>query len=235
MIPEMAFLKGLWEFNRSMWRRSFPFHFGLYLVAASSSLVLLTALIFIVAPGLMAGPLVAALQQLYRWAGLLGALSVVAGALGLLLKRLTDEKLKNYTAPGDVFNLLFFIATFGLLIAGYALRPPGSPGVLNLAVGLSTFDTTLQAPPLLSLGLILAAALAAYIPLTHMSHFVGKYFTYHSIRWDDQPSVNDEKLRRRVAECLTYRPTWAARHIGADGAKTWAEIATTNPAREVRK
>ena len=27
----------------------------------------------------------------------------------------------------------------------------------------------------------------AYIPLTHMSHFVGKYFTYHAVRWDDAP------------------------------------------------
>ena len=235
MLPEMAFLKGLWEFNRPMWLRSFPFHFGLYLVAASAALVLAAALASLLAPSLMMGPFAVALHHLYTVSGLIGAVLVIAGALGLLVKRLTDEKLKNYTAPGDFFNLLFFTATFGLLIAGYALRPPGSPGALNLAVGVLTFDTTLQAPPLMSTGLILAAALAAYIPLTHMSHFVGKYFTYHSIRWDDRPAVKNEKLRRRIAEYLTYRPTWAARHVGADGTKTWAEIATANPAQEVRK
>ena len=235
MVPEMAFLKGLWEFNRPMWLRSFPFHFGLYLVAVSIALVLLTAMVSLVAPSLMAAPVAAALHYLYTSVGLLGAVLVVAGALGLLVKRLTDDKLKNYTAPGDLFNLLFFIATFGLLIAGYALRPPGSPGALKLAVGVLTFDTTLQAPPLMSAGLIIGAVLAAYIPLTHMSHFVGKYFTYHSVRWDDQPAVKSEKLRRRVAEYLTYRPTWAASHVGANGTKTWAEIATTNPAQEARK
>ena len=32
---------------------------------------------------------------------------------------------------------------------------------------------------------MLSALLAAYIPFTHMSHFVGKYFTYHAVRWDD--------------------------------------------------
>ncbi len=235
MVPEMVFLKGLWEFNRKMWRRSFPFHFGLYLVAAAAAMVLLTALIFIIAPDLMAGPVVAALHFSYKYAGLAGALSVVAGALGLLLKRITDDHLRIYTAPGDIFNLLLFIVTFGLLIAGYALRPSGAPGGLDLAVGLLRFDTSLHVPALAAAGLILGALLLAYIPLTHMSHFIGKYFTYHSIRWDDQPSVGNEKLRRRIAEYLTYRPTWAARHIGADGARTWAEIATTNPAREVQK
>ena len=235
MVPEMAFLKGLWEFNRPMWRRSFPFHFGLYLVAASAALVLVTALASLLAPILMRAPLGVVLHHLYKISGLLGSVLVVAGALGLLVKRLTDDDLKNYTVPGDIFNLVFFLVTFGLLILGYVLRPPGSPGALHLALGVLTFDTTLQVPLLLSMGLTLAAALAAYIPLTHMSHFVGKYFTYHSVRWDDQPAVNNEKLRRRIAEYLTYRPTWAARHVGADGARTWAEIATTNPAREVQK
>jgi nitrate reductase gamma subunit len=235
MIPEMILLKGLWEFNRPMWRRSFPFHFGLYLVAASAGLLLMAAFISLLAPALLAGTTAFILHTLYLCAGLAGSALVVAGALALLARRLTDANLKNYTAPGDVFNLLFFAATFGLLIAGYALKPPGSPGALSLAVGLLTFDTTLQAPLLLSAGLILAALLAAYIPLTHMSHFIGKYFTYHSIRWDDQPAVNDERLRRRIAEYLTYRPTWSASHVGANGARTWAEIATANPAQEVRK
>jgi nitrate reductase gamma subunit len=205
------------------------------MVAASAVLVLLTALSSVAAPGLMAAPMTAGLHYLYTVVGLLGAVLVVAGAFALLIRRLTDEDLKTYTAPGDLFNLVFFIATFGLLIAGYALRPPGAPGALDLAVGVLTFDTALQAPPLLSAGLILAAALAAYIPLTHMSHFVGKYFTYHSIRWDDQPAVKNEKLRRRIAEYLTYRPTWSASHVGANGTKTWAEIASANPAQEARK
>lgn len=195
MVPEMAFLKGLWEFNRPMWRRSFPFHFGLYLAAASAALVVVTALVSLVAPGFMATPVVTVLHYLYKGAGLIGAVLAVAGALALLVERLTDEDLKTYTVPGDIFNLLFFIVTFGLLVAGYLLRPQGAPGALSLVVGLLTFDTGMQVSGLMSAGLVLGAALAAYIPLTHMSHFVGKYFTYHSIRWNDQPAVRSEKLR----------------------------------------
>ena len=35
MIPEILFLKGLWEFNRRMWWVSYPFHLGLYLDRSS--------------------------------------------------------------------------------------------------------------------------------------------------------------------------------------------------------
>ena len=38
MIPEMLLLKGLWEFNRKLWYRSFPFHFGLYILIGAAIL-----------------------------------------------------------------------------------------------------------------------------------------------------------------------------------------------------
>jgi nitrate reductase gamma subunit len=84
-------------------------------------------------------------------------------------------------------------------------------------------------------GLVLSALLTAYIPLTHMSHFIAKYFTYHTVRWDDRPNLKGSDLAKKVAEYLTYRPRWAARHIGADGVKTWADIAASNPAQGVKK
>ncbi len=71
--------------------------------------------------------------------------------------------------------------------------------------------------------------------MTHMSHFIAKYFTYHSVRWDDAPNRRRGRLEAQVAEYLTYRPTWAAAHMGADGKKTWAQVASTNPAQEVKK
>jgi len=75
----------------------------------------------------------------------------------------------------------------------------------------------------------MAALLAAYVPATHMSHFIAKYFTYHSVRWDDRPAGGNRRLQERFAEYLAYRPTWAARHVGADGQRTWADIAAGSP------
>jgi nitrate reductase gamma subunit len=235
MVPEMLFLKGLWEFNRKMWFRSFPFHFGLYLLIGTIGLLVVGALAAIFAPGLIAGTPGTALHYLYTTTGLLGSALVLLGALGLLMRRLTDEELKTYSTPGDIFNLLFFVVALGFLIACYLFGRSEFPGALAFTQGLLTFDTSLRIPGLLAVGLVLGATLAAYIPLTHMSHFIAKYFTYHSVRWDDQATVKGGKLESKIAEYLTYRPTWAAPHVGADGTKTWAEVATTNPAQGGRK
>src|SRR5574337_791431 len=65
MVPEMLFMKGLWEFNRALWIRSFPFHFGLYLLIGTGGLVLVAAIFDLVAPGMMVGTLGVGLHWLY--------------------------------------------------------------------------------------------------------------------------------------------------------------------------
>ncbi len=229
MVPEMLFLNALREFNRKLWYRSFPFHFGLYLLAGTCGLLLIAALGGIFAPGLVAGPWGTVLRWVYTVSGAAGLALALLGAMGLLHRRLTDPDLKTYTTAGDIFNLLFFIVAFGVLTAGIVLRSPGEPGAVGLVRGLLTFDRTLQAPGLLAAGVVLCALLAAYIPLTHMSHFVGKYFTYHDVRWNDQVNLRGGTIEAKLTEYLTYRPNWSAAHIGADGKRTWADIATTNP------
>jgi nitrate reductase gamma subunit len=235
MLPEMLFQKGLWEFNRTMWFLSFPFHFGLYLIIGSTALLMATALFSLLAPQLASGGTGLILHYACAVGWLAGAALAVAGAASLLVRRLTNENLKTYTTAGDIFNLLFFIVTLGCLLAGYLLQPLGAPKALALAQGILTFDTKLRIPALLATGLVLGVLLVAYIPMTHMSHFIAKYFTYHTVRWDDRPSLKGSVLEKRMAEYLTYRPRWAAPHVGADGARTWAEIALANPAQGSKK
>jgi nitrate reductase gamma subunit len=235
MVPEMLFLKGLHEFNRMLWYRSFPFHFGLYLLIGTLAMLTLGAALSVFAPTLMAHPLGYALSWLPTLTGTAGLGLALLGALGLLVRRVTDEDLKIYTTKGDIFNLLFFIVAFGVVAAGCLVRPTSAPDLLAISKGLITFDTSIEIPGLLAAGLFLSGILVAYIPMTHMSHFIAKYFTYHSVRWDDAPNRRGGKLEARLAEYLTYRPTWAAAHVGADGKKTWAQVATTNPAQEVKK
>jgi len=229
MIPEILFLKGLWEFNRKLWFRSFPFHFGLYLLIKAVGVVLLAALAHLLLPSLMTPAVTTVLHWIYTLLGGAGAALCLVGSLSLLVRRLTDPKLKIYTTPGDILNLLFFTAVLVLVGLGYLLRGPGAPGVVEIARGLLTFDTSLRVPALLSAGLALGGLLTAYIPLTHMSHFIGKYFTYHSVRWSDEPNLPGSKIEKTLAEYLTYRPTWSAGHVAADGTRTWAEVATHNP------
>ena len=235
MLAEIFFLKGLWEFKRKTWYRSYPFHLGLYMLLGATVLLFSSVLLGIVVPIAWAGELGTVLFYVYATLGLVGAVLTLVGAVGLLIERITDEDLKPYTTAGDIFNLAFFAVTVGFLFAGYFLRPAGSLSAVALARGALIFDTSLQIPVLLVAGLVLGALLTAYIPLTHMAHFIAKYFTYHSVRWGDKPNRKDSKLEAKLAECLTYRPTWSASHVGADGVKTWADIATTNPAQGGRK
>jgi nitrate reductase gamma subunit len=45
MFEEIVFLKALWKNNRSLWRFSFPFHFGLYLLIVAGGAALLGAVL----------------------------------------------------------------------------------------------------------------------------------------------------------------------------------------------
>jgi nitrate reductase gamma subunit len=229
MVPEMLFLKALHEFNRKLWYRSFPFHFGLYLMMGTVGFIFLAALVGIFFPSVLAGPAGTALHWIYTLLGGAGVALALLGALLLLHRRLTDPALKTYTTAGDIFNLGFFLVAFGVLAAGYLLKAPGSPGVVGFTMGLLTADLSLHVPGLFGTGLILCGLLAAYIPLTHMSHFVGKYFTYHSVRWGDHPNRRGGAIEKKLMEYLTYRPTWSAEHVTADGKRSWADVATTNP------
>jgi nitrate reductase gamma subunit len=234
MVAEMVFLKGLWEWNRPLWYRSFLFHFGLYLLAGSTAILVGAAALIMGFP--QADPVVRATTGwLYRGMGGVGAVLALGGALGLLHRRLTDPALRIYSAPADLFNLTFFAVAIVVLAAGYLTAGPQFPGPLTFTRAVLRFETAARVPLVLGLGLVLTSALVAYIPLTHMSHFIAKYFTYHAVRWDDAPSGAGSALARRIAASLAMRPTWSAPHVGADGVRTWADVATANPAAGGKK
>jgi nitrate reductase gamma subunit len=235
LFIEVLFLKGLWEFNRKLWFRSFPFHFGLYLLIMTIALLALGGLLSIFAPVLMTGSFGTCFQLLYPVVGISGLLLSMLGALGLLLRRLMDPQLRIYTTHGDIFNLLFFIVAFGVFSAGCLLRTDSMPTMLAFSSSLLAFDTSLEIPSLLAVGLVLIGVLVAYIPMTHMSHFIAKFFTYHSVRWDDAVNRRGGSIEAQLAQCLNYKPTWAAAHIRADGEKTWAEVVSINPAQSDKK
>ncbi len=73
---------------------------------------------------------------------------------------------------------------------------------------------------------ISASVLLAYIPLTHMSHFFVKWFTWHKIRWDDEPNVRGGRIEKLIEAALQYPVTWSGEHIQGDGKRTWADVAT---------
>jgi nitrate reductase gamma subunit len=153
------------------------------------------------------------------------------GSLGLFYRRLSDRSLRRYAVFADYFNL-GFIFLFFLSALAAALSDPGLAGARNYILALLTCGGS-PAADLVRPGLaggttiVLASLLIAYIPLTHMSHMFMKYFLYHQVKWDDAPNRPGSRLEAAIERNLDLRPTWGANHVGADGQKTWRQIASS--------
>ena len=237
MFAEIVFLKATWENNRSLWYATYPFHIGLYLISLSLILLLGAAIV----QAVQAQPAIAetTLEQ-----GLMGLTTVLApiglvicllGAVALLAKRMTDPGLANYSSFSHYFNLGAFVVVAGLALITWAAVDPSLEMTRAFFTNLLSANPQPVTSPLLGTTLALGALLGAYIPLTHMSHFFMKYFLYHDIRWGDESSYEKKGVDQKLAVVLNYPVKWSAEHIGGDGTRTWADIATTNPMDESEK
>jgi nitrate reductase gamma subunit len=231
MVPEMVLLKAAFENNRPLWLVSFPFHFGLYMIFGLVALLVVGAGAELVGMPTNSG----VIGLIVGVSSVLGPLAFVVclvGALGLLLRRLRHPELRNYSAMEHYFNLALFIATTCVAIATWATQDPTFEMARGFIAGLITFHLEDPGSSLFLLQVVLAVCTLAYIPFTHMSHFFMKYFLYHDIRWEDKPNVNAPEINEKLGEVLGYEPRWSAPHVAIPGKKTWAEIATFNPAAE---
>jgi nitrate reductase gamma subunit len=225
-FKEIVFIQSMYRNNRSLWAVSFPFHFGLYLLVA-----LVVMVFFGAALGLLGVPISAdegvfsrTIYYVTVSVGLIGSALTVFGAAGLLVSRISREDLRRSSVRSDYFNLalLLSVSVSGLVV--FATGDFGLAQTRAFIADLVSFRTPGPVSAGLATHLVLAAVFMIYLPFTHMTHFVGKYFTYHKVRWEDSPNVNGSALESRINEALGYRLTWSAPHIKTGG--TWAEAAT---------
>ena len=233
-LPEVLLLSSVKTHNRPLWLRTYPFHMGLYLAGAATGLALLTGILGALAPNLLASSLGTVARKPIIMLGVLGLVLGCMGALALLIRRLTLPALRAHTVPADIFNLVFFIVTFACALLTFVLVDIHADKAMAFAANLASFNLV----PMPGTGaewilptatVTLASALIAYIPLTHMSHFVGKYFAYHAIRWNDKPNLAGGPQEAKIVKLLAYKVSWAADHIQGSGKKTWAELAMEDP------
>lgn len=231
MVPEILFLKAVWEHNRKLWYVTFPFHFGLYLCIGYMALLLVgaIALIFGASGDSLILSAIFALTNLF---GPAGFICCIAGAIGLLYRRITDPELKNYSAFEHYFNLGIFVATMLTALLTWLFVDPSFVKSREIIVNLLTFNFTPIDSTLLTVQMLLISFVIAYIPLTHMSHLFMKYFLYHDIRWGDEPNIDSPSTNEKIGVVLNYPVSWSAPHIAGHGKTTWAEVATFNPAAE---
>ena len=228
MIPEILFIRALYEDNKPMWIWSLPFHFGLYLSIGGLAFLVLGAILSLLGvPD--ANSIMLFVNGVTVILAIVGFVLGAIGALGLLVKRLTDPMLKDFTAPIDLFNLVWLVAIFVTGIVVWWIDPGFAMSKAYL-ISLITFRPAPALTTIHKVNLVLFAVFWAYFPFTHMTHMISKYFMWDKVKWDDSPNVGDPGVDAKIKEYLGYPVTWAAEHVGAEGGKkTWADVATTNP------
>jgi len=210
MLKEMLFIKNLFVNQRPFWWLSYTMHLGIYFLGVWTILLGVGALTE--PSGLPSFIYYATLIS-----GSVGALLTALGSIALILRRFTDTTLRKYTTPQEYFNLLFI---FAVVITGMMVWV-GDPGFnygRMIMKGLFTF-TPFTHGGVLTVHIILLGALLVYIPFTKMSHYVGKYFTFHKVLWENEPNLRGAKIEASVRKALSYQPktSWSAPHINNKG------------------
>ena len=134
--------------------------------------------------------------------GIAAGVLMTVGCIGLLCKRLFVKEFKNYTTPQEYFNLvaLMAVSASGLLVwLGDMQFDFGR----NIARAMFTFQPLSNfyadgVPVMLTVFIVLLAFISIYIPLTKLSHYVGKYYTFHKVIWDNEPNLPGSKVEANI-------------------------------------
>ncbi len=214
ILAEVFTLRGVRENFPALWPWSIALHYGLYLYIAAVGGAIKTRLLHVSYFDRL-------LSLEFRTACLLGAF----GALGLIVIRMLLPRLRPFTTRGTLFNLFFLFVIFltGAASAFSSADITPSPAVAATSPGSARFDV------LTSFHLALLALFLAYFPFTHLTHMYMKYFTWHRVRWDDEPAAHHPAHNEQLAANLQRPVSWHAAHIAGTGSRTWNDVVATNP------
>jgi nitrate reductase gamma subunit len=228
-LLEALSLHSTYKHNPPLWRRSYPFHIGLYLLIGALGLTLICSLMLL---GGYTGRFFKLCFDLGFLCGIVGYLGVLGGCISLLLRRLNKPDLLKFSLPEHFYNLCLFI-TFAVLGLAMILHD-GTAAMMRSVLFFSGMLSFRPMPttPLYALYILLCCFLFVWVPFSFMGHAFMKYFTWHDIRWGDQPTQDNPAIQAQMARTLQMPVSWKAPHIQGDGRKNWAEVATTNPARD---
>jgi nitrate reductase gamma subunit len=185
MLREVALFESLFRSNKWTWLFGWMFH-------AALLLVLLRHLRYFTEPP---WTWIVLLQPF----GLYGGFAMLAGLLGLWLRRVAVERIRYITGPSDHAMLLLLC---GIAVSGFAMRYVDRVDIVGLkafVLGLMYFDwQPLPADPVLLVHLLLVAALMAVFPFSKLLHAPGVFFS------PTRNQVDDPREKRHLA-------SWAAK------------------------
>lgn len=202
MLMEMLFIKKLFENQRRLWWASYSFHLGIYFLFAWTILLVIS----------VAWP-ATFIVYLTSIVGIVGFILAFVGNVVLLMHRVLESNLKKYTTPQEYFNLILILA---VLVSGiYVWSSSMVSGQAGQIVGQLLSFQALEAGSALTIHLVLLGFMFFYIPLSKMNHYIGKYFTFHKVLWENDPNLPGSKVEQDLQKAAANPPKtkWSAPHI----------------------
>jgi nitrate reductase gamma subunit len=233
-LSEMLFLKGVFENNRKLWYASYPFHLGLYLFIINIFLLIITSIIDINKNSINyinSSILVILYWKIYIIAWVASIIGLV-GSVRLLIMRIFDKGMKFYSNWSHYFNIILIGLLYLTALLWLATDNDIIYNLIDIYTALITFSLIPSIPLIGILHFSLLILFLFYLPLTHMTHFFTKYFTYHKVRWDDAQIEHGSKIEKTLYKQLNQIVSWAAPHIAADGKSNWIDLATGKNSNE---
>lgn len=231
---EIIFIQSLFRHNRSLWFFSFPFHFGMYCLIGLGAMLTIRAVWGV--PGETAAALLTATDRIADYVivilGSIGWILGIFGAAGLFFSRLINPQLRTASVRADYFNLVILLTLFIAGLISHLAVDPSYSILQRFIADLIRFQPAVLPPAAVTAELWLTVIVMLYLPFTHLTHFIGKYFTYHRVRWEDHPNIRGSKIEKAVTQALGKQLTWKATHIKQGG--TWADAATEDTSRDAQ-
>jgi nitrate reductase gamma subunit len=221
MAEEVLTLKAVRENNPSLWLASLFFHYGLYLLFTLGGALAFGAVARIAGIGPMR---IVSGGRALSAVGFVGLALATSGAAALLLRRALDGSLRRASTPADFFHLVLLLAVFVSSWGAWLTADRHYALAASYLVALPRFSPTPTAGGWVAAELSLLGVFLVYLPFSHMAHMFTKYFTWHSVRWEDTPNLAGSGIDAKVAKLLVLPVSWAAPHIRGDGHRTWADV-----------
>ena len=218
-----------WEYYRkkkSYWLLLYPWHIGFYLIVIFHALAFFGALAMVFGLSVSGQSANILTRSIYYLTLIVAVGSFVTGSfgsIGLFIKRLGDEDLRDYTPIMNYFNYLFFLAVFLSGLCAWYFFDPTLSEYREFWKGVITFRAV-DVAPATATHIILFSLFLTYLPFTRSTHYITKLFAFFWVRWDDAPNLRGSKIREKVSKVLDQRVSWSAPHI--QSGKKWSEIAT---------
>ncbi|MBO4335938.1 MAG: nitrate reductase [Desulfovibrio sp.] len=235
IFKEVLLLEATFKHNHTLWFRTYPFHFGLYMLMGGSIILFFTVLAGLLGASPLWNPqemegFVTFIHNVLNSVVLIGALAIFGGGIALICRRMNDEGLAVYSSREHFLNIGVFVLFAFLTLMTWACNADYVILAATFMHNLLTLNFVPQESNLFALSMLLGFFVLLWIPLSNMQHLLLKYFMYHDIRWNDVPTQASVTNQNLIPDLLKKQVTWAAPHIAGDGTpKSWLDVAVNVP------